>query len=172
MLQLQTEGTPLLQRVAPGHVTDFIIDLCYGLVSAMTNARGAVSVPLHVDEEAWELGLQADAKQVRISAYCPGPIATVAAFERSIAVEALANTLRSTAERLLQADFCTLTARSSLQSALEQLAQLPKDSLSRLGDGDLLASLRLAAGLLGQLGQLFQRTLQARARGQGAKVGL
>lgn len=128
MLQLQTEGTPLLQRVAPGHVTDFIIDLCYGLVSAMTNARGAVSVPLHVDEEAWELGLQADAKQVRISAYCPGPIATVAAFERPIAVEALANTLRSTAERLLQADFCTLTARSSLQSALEQLAQLPKES--------------------------------------------
>ncbi len=125
VLQMRTEGTPLLQRVAPGHITDFVIDLCYGLVSAMTNARGTVSVPLHVEEEAWELGLQADAKQVRISAYCPGPIASVAAFESAVAIETLADTLRSTVEHLLRADLCTPAARTSLQGALYQLTQLP-----------------------------------------------
>lgn len=123
---MRSEGTSLLERVASSHVADLVIDLCYGLASAMTNARGAVSVPLHVEEEAWELGIQTDKDHVRLSAYCPGPIASVAAFEHEVAVRDLATALRGAAAQLLQAVHCPAAARTSLQSALAQLDQLPE----------------------------------------------
>src|SRR5690606_18653304 len=56
-IELIVDGVNLAARVGKGGLPDFFVDLSYALASIFAQERGAVTLSLHSDDDAWELGI-------------------------------------------------------------------------------------------------------------------
>lgn len=119
LLDVVVDGVNLTARVGAGQAVDFLIELAYGLVSVL--GRGRASVPLHTDNELWELGLELDGSSVLMSVFSPDPVPTVAAFERRIPIETLASAIDAALEQALDQPEYPRATRAGLLTARRSL---------------------------------------------------
>ena len=124
-VELMVEGVNLAARVGRAELPDFVVDLSYALSSVLVQPRGAVTLSLHSDDDAWELGLQRSSGCCLVSVFRSGPSPVVAVFERPVQFQALRESLSQCMQRLLdQTPALNAAARSSLRAARTKLNAL------------------------------------------------
>ena len=126
-LELLVDGVNLAARVGMADLPDFLVDLSYALASIIVQPRGSVTVSLHSDDDAWEMGLQrAAAHRCLVSIFRTGPAPIVAVFERPVEVRSLRDALAHTMQRLLERETGQLNTatKASLRAARAKVMAL------------------------------------------------
>jgi outer membrane protein assembly factor BamB len=98
-LDILIDGVNVTARVGEGQALDFLMDLAFSFAQVVTGPRRRTQVPLQGGAEAWELGLEADGDHVLVSVYCPGPVPSVAAHGRRVAIATLREAMLSALEQ-------------------------------------------------------------------------
>ncbi len=132
LLDVVADGVNLTARVGAGQVVDFLIEVAHGFVLALQ--RGRACVPLHTDNELWELGLEADAHDLLLSVFSPSPVASVAAHERRLNSATLKHAIDAALDSLLEGVDHSKATRAGLlaaKRALSEIADLPAKPASR-----------------------------------------
>jgi outer membrane protein assembly factor BamB len=93
LIDVVVHGVNLTARVGQGPAMDFLIDLSLGLSAVVKGARNRVSVPLHTEGEAWELGLEGNGDEVLLSLFRVSPDLTVAASDQVVPLRELRQAL-------------------------------------------------------------------------------
>lgn len=131
LIDVVVEGVNLTARVGEGPALDFLVDASLGLAALLAGSRKRVTVPLHNDGEAWELGLEAHGSHVLLSLFRQGPEITVSSFERPVPVAALRDALCQAIEDNLEAcEALAPTIALGLKAARRELSAPAPDALS------------------------------------------
>lgn len=154
VLDVVVDGVNLTARVGEGQAVDFLTDLAFATVSVVASARRRTSVPLQTAGEVWELGLEAAGSELRLSVFSPGPVASVAAHDRPVALAAFRTALLDAINTaLVDTPDLPMPARLGLKSARDAVQSLPAEPLCPLVQHHTksveakLGSLRLRARL-------------------------
>lgn len=129
VLDVVVDGVNLTARVGAGQALDFLVELSHGLAGAC--ARGRCAVPLHTDEEVWELGIEADSGDLWVCVFSPGPVTAVAAFEKRIPLLKLRDALALAIDTALTETNAIGLTRLGLTSARKALLALPEQAPPR-----------------------------------------
>ncbi|MCC6646407.1 MAG: PQQ-binding-like beta-propeller repeat protein [Polyangiaceae bacterium] len=136
MLDVLIDGTNITARVGEGQLLPFLRDLAHATADLTSQRRARVAVPFYLRDDAWELGLLRDGRDVLLSVYRPAGPVEVAVFERRVEGAAL---------------------RAGLRAALD-------DALARVESADARVDLACAREMLGQVGELEEAPALAPAQ--------
>lgn len=123
VLDVLIDGTNVTARVGEGHVLPFLRDLAHATADLASQRRARVSVPFYLRDDAWELGLQRDGRDVLLSVYRPTGTPEVAVFERRVAGDKLRRGLGVALDDAL-ARFASSDAQVDLCCARDMLEQV------------------------------------------------
>lgn len=123
VLDVLIDGTNVTARVGEGHVLPFLRDLAHAAADLASRRRLRVAVPFYLREDAWELGLQRDGKDVLLSVYRSTGAPEVAVFERRVAGDRLREGIGAALDGALSR-FPSGDARVDLSCARDMLAQV------------------------------------------------
>src|SRR5687767_6562117 len=83
------DGVNITARVGESQSLSLLSDLGLATAELSRGQRDPAVLPLYADEEAWEIGLEADGGDVLLSVYRIGPFPHVAVHERRVELVAL-----------------------------------------------------------------------------------
>ncbi|HEY8943406.1 MAG TPA: hypothetical protein VIM73_04045, partial [Polyangiaceae bacterium] len=83
------DGINITARLGDSQAFTVLVDLAQATSLLSRGTRDRATLPLHSEEEAWEIGLSADGGDVLISVYRMGPLPVVAVHERRVDLVAL-----------------------------------------------------------------------------------
>lgn len=101
LFDLFVDGINLTARLTEAPHAALLVELGHALSQLNRGKRARACFPLYSEEEAWEIGLEADGVDALLSVYRVGPSPRVAVFDRRMP---LANLTAAVAKALEQAD--------------------------------------------------------------------
>lgn len=107
LFDLFVDGINLTARLTEAPQAALLVELGHALSQLNRGKRQRACFPLYSEEEAWEIGLEADGVDTLLSVYRVGPSPRVAVFDRRLP---LATLTASVARALEQADAQTTSA--------------------------------------------------------------
>jgi outer membrane protein assembly factor BamB len=93
LLDVIVDGVNITARVGESESLTLLDDLGRATAELSRGQRDRAVLPLYADDEAWEIGLEADGPDVLISVYRIGPYPHVAVHERRVELVALRSAL-------------------------------------------------------------------------------
>ena len=101
LFDLFVDGINLTARLTEAPQAALLVELAHALSQLNRGKRARACFPLYSDEEAWEIGLEADGVDALLSVYRVGPSPRVAIFDRRVPLSSLTSAV---ARALEQAD--------------------------------------------------------------------
>jgi len=89
LFDLFVDGINLTARLNEGANLALLVELSYALSQLNRGKRDRACFPLYSEEEAWEIGLEADSLDALLSVYRVGPSPRVAVFDRRVPLATL-----------------------------------------------------------------------------------
>lgn len=121
LFDVVVDGVNLTARIGESQAVPLLAELGQAVGLLANGQRSRVTVPLHSDDEAWELGLEADGQDALISVFRVGPSATVAVHERRVLFRDLQRALL----RALSEQPLARTRRCSSRDAVKRALLVP-----------------------------------------------
>ena len=84
LFDLFVDGINLTARLTEAPQAALLVELGHALSQLNRGKRARACFPLYSDEEAWEIGLEADGVDALLSIYRVGPSPRVAVFDRRL----------------------------------------------------------------------------------------
>jgi len=123
------DGVNITARLGDGQAVSVLADLSHAVAGLGRGKRDRATLSLYAEDEAWEIGLEADADDFLISVYRAGPFPEVAVHERRADVVALRTALARAIDNAALGDV-PLGAASALAQA-RRLLESPWPSYGR-----------------------------------------
>lgn len=117
------DGVNITARLGDSQALTVLVDLAQATALISRGTRDRTTLPLHSDEESWEIGLLADGNDALISVYRMGPLPAVAVHERRVDLVALRAALSRAIDESLPSEL-PLGASAAL-SAARRLLDFP-----------------------------------------------
>lgn len=95
LFDLFVDGVNLTARLTEAPQAALLVELGHALSQLNRGKRSRASFPLYSEEEAWEIGLEADGMDALLSVYRVGPSARVAVFDRRLPLATLTSAVAS-----------------------------------------------------------------------------
>jgi hypothetical protein len=89
LLDVVVEGVNITARIGAGQALALLAELGQAVAGLTAGRRDRSTLQLYADDEAWELGLEADAEDVLVTVYRCGPQPEVSVHERHVSATAL-----------------------------------------------------------------------------------
>ncbi len=89
LFDVVVDGVNVTARIGEGQALTLLGDLAHAVGALASGRRTRASLQLYAGDEAWEIGLEADADDVLVTVYRSGPSPEVAVFERRVTLAAL-----------------------------------------------------------------------------------
>jgi len=118
LLDVIVDGVNITARIGESQSLSLLADLGQATAELSRGQRERAVLPLYADEEAWEIGLEADGADVLLSVFRVGPYPHVAVHDRRVDLVALRTAV---ARAITDARSRTLPPRS--ERALERVAR-------------------------------------------------
>ena len=115
------DGVNLTARIGDGQALPLLAELGHAVALLDCGKKGRTTLQSYVDDEVWELGLEADGEDVLISVYRSAPSPEVAVHERRVELAALAGAVAHALDDAL-AGPQNVTVRAPLEAARQALS--------------------------------------------------
>jgi outer membrane protein assembly factor BamB len=99
LFDLFVDGINLTARLTEAPQAALLVELAHALSQLNRGKRARASFPLYSDEEAWEIGLEADGVDALLSVYRVGPSPRVAIFDRRVPLSSLTSAVARALEQ-------------------------------------------------------------------------
>jgi outer membrane protein assembly factor BamB len=99
LFDLFVDGINLTARLTEAPQAALLVELGHALSQLNRGKRARACFPLYSDEEAWEIGLEADGMDALLSVYRVGPSPRVAVFDRRMPLSTLTAAVASALEQ-------------------------------------------------------------------------
>jgi outer membrane protein assembly factor BamB len=99
LFDLFVDGVNLTARLTEAPHAALLVELGHALSQLNRGKRSRACFPLYSDEEAWEIGLEADGMDALLSVYRVGPSPRVAVFDRRLPLSTLTSAVASALEQ-------------------------------------------------------------------------
>ncbi len=120
LLDFIVDGINVTARLGRGAAVALLTELCGGVVAISRGKRDRFTAAFYSEDEAWEIGLEADGTAVLISVYRTAPSPLVAVHERRLELvglrQALLAALDETRKTTERAPAALLAARPALEA--------------------------------------------------------
>jgi outer membrane protein assembly factor BamB len=102
LFDLFVDGINLTARLTEAPQAALLVELAHALSQLNRGKRARACFPLYSDEEAWEIGLEADGVDALLSVYRVGPSPRVAIFDRRLPLSSLTSAVARALEQAVQ----------------------------------------------------------------------
>lgn len=119
LLDFIVDGINLTARLGRGAAFALLAELCAGVVAISRGKRDRFTVAFYSGDEAWEIGLEADASAVLVSVYRTAPSPLVAVHDRRVELVALRRALLGAIDEARGAEERATVPLAAARAALE-----------------------------------------------------